>query len=227
MDFWIAASYLKAPALPTLVFCLRVFVCLLLANTEQSAQCYTLHDTERHWVLFLWQDMTCVAPQCHKLVFPFGAASLQNSCCMRRLRECQGKASSCCVRQQFAQSVQRGHPPQRCGNALLKPFCGNRLTRPLRRGQGAAKDTVRRGDLPLKGDMTSVAPQRRAKCFIKNAFQLCGTPFPLRLLDIIRPSGWSNIGAVNPFNIISLLAAGNYSTSFSMGIARSTQPNLE
>ena len=63
VDFWIAASYLKAPALPTLVFCLRVFVCLLLANPEQSAQCYTFHDTERHWVLSLWRDMTCVAPQ--------------------------------------------------------------------------------------------------------------------------------------------------------------------
>ena len=76
--------------------------------------------------------------------------------------------------------------------------------------------------------MTSVAPQRRAKCFIQNAFKLCGTPFPPpRLLDVIVPSGWSNIGAVNPFNIISLLAGRNYSASFSMGIARSSQPNLE
>ena len=83
------------------------------------------------------------------------------------------------------------------------------------------------GTCLCRGDMTSVAPQRRAKCFIQNAFELCGTPFPLRLLDIIVPSGWSNIGAVNPFNIINLLARGNYSASFSMGIARSSQPNLE
>jgi hypothetical protein len=81
--------------------------------------------------------------------------------------------------------------------------------------------------LAFVGGMTSVAPQRRAKCFIQNAVELCGTPFPLRLLDIIVPSGWSNIGAVNPFNIISLVARGNYSASFSMGIARSSQPNLE
>jgi hypothetical protein len=87
--------------------------------------------------------------------------------------------------------------------------------------------SVAQGLLPLRGDMTSVAPQRRAKCFIQNAFELCGTPFPLRLLDIIVPSGWSNTGAVNPFNIINLLARGNYSASFSMGIARSSQPNLE
>ena len=74
--------------------------------------------------------------------------------------------------------------------------------------------------------MTSVAPQRRAKCFIPNAFELCGAPFPLRLLDLIVPSGWSNIGAVNPIDVISLLIAGNHSASFSMGIARSSQPNL-
>ena len=75
--------------------------------------------------------------------------------------------------------------------------------------------------------MLHVCIQRRAKCLIQNAFQLCGTPFPLRLLDIIRPSGWNNIGVVNPLQTISLLARGKYSASFSMGIARSSEPNLE
>ena len=44
-------------------------------------------------------------------------------------------------------------------------------------------------------------------------------PFPLRLLDILLLCRWRDFGAVNPFNIISQLACGNYSASFSTGIA--------
>ena len=69
--------------------------------------------------------------------------------------------------------------------------------------------------------------QWRAKSFIQNAGKLSWTPFPRRVLDIIFPSRWSNIGAVKPFNIISLLVPEITPPSFSMGIARSSQPNLE
>ena len=64
--------------------------------------------------------------------------------------------------------------------------------------------------------------QRCAKSFIQNALKLSETPVPLRLLDIIPPSRWSNVCAVNPFNVISLLVRGNYSAGFSMGIVRSS-----
>ena len=74
--------------------------------------------------------------------------------------------------------------------------------------------------------MTSVAPQRCAKSFIQNALKLSETPVPLRLLDIIPPSRWSNVCAVNPFNVISLLVRGNYSAGFSMGIVRSSWSRL-
>ena len=74
--------------------------------------------------------------------------------------------------------------------------------------------------------MTSVAPQRCATSFIQNDLKLSETPVPLRLLDIIPPSRWSNVCAVNPFNVISLLVRGNYSASFSMGIVRSSWSRL-
>ena len=41
-------------------------------------------------------------------------------------------------------------------------------------------------------------------------------PKCLQALDIIIPIRFSNFGAVNPFNIDSLLACGNYSASFSI-----------
>ena len=46
--------------------------------------------------------------------------------------------------------------------------------------------------------------QRRATSFIQNGLKLSWTAFPRRVLDIILPSRWSNIGAVKPFTIISL-----------------------
>ena len=66
------------------------------------------------------------------------------------------------------------------------------------------------------GDMTSVAPQRRANSFIQNALKLSETPVPLRLSDIILPSRWNNFCFVSPFNIIDLPVRGNYSDSFSI-----------
>ena len=66
----------------------------------------------------------------------------------------------------------------------------------------------------------------RANSFIQHALKLSETPFPLRLLDMILPSRWSNFCAANPFNIISLLVRGNYSASFSMGIVRSSWSRL-
>ena len=109
MDFWIAASYLKAPALPTLVVCLRVFVSPpCQSRTKRTVLHITRYVATLGAVFVAGHDVRCAAAAC--------------------------------------------------------------------------------------------------KMFYQNACQLCGTPCPLRRLDIIRPSGWSNIGAVNPFNVISLLA---------------------
>ena len=73
---------------------------------------------------------------------------------------------------------------------------------------------------------TYVYIQRRAKSFTQNALKLSETSVPLRLLDIIHPSRWSNVCAVKPFNVISLLARRNYSAGFSMGIVRSSWSRL-
>ena len=40
------------------------------------------------------------------------------------------------------------------------------------------------------------------KGFLTHVVKLSWTRFPLKLLDIIIPSRWSNFGAVNPFNIM-------------------------
>ena len=69
--------------------------------------------------------------------------------------------------------------------------------------------------------------QRRATSLSKMPASFLEPPFPRRVLDIIIPSRWSDIGAVKPFNIISLLAPEITPPSFSMGIARSSRPNLE